>query len=93
MPRQKRIPQRLCVGCQEMKPKRELVRIVRTPDEKITVDPTGKMSGRGAYVCLSEECLSQAIKRKRLGRALERTIPEEVVQAIREELVRRCPKI
>ncbi|RJX20050.1 MAG: YlxR family protein [Ammonifex sp.] len=93
MARLKKIPQRLCVGCQEMKPKREMIRIVRTPEEQIAVDPTGKMSGRGAYVCPSEQCLTEALKRKRLGRALERTVSEQVVEAIREELMRRCPKM
>jgi hypothetical protein len=76
-----------------MKPKREMIRIVRTPEEKIAVDPTGKMSGRGAYICPSEQCLAEALKRKRLGRALERTVTEQVVEAIREELMRRCPKM
>ncbi len=93
MPPLKKIPQRLCVGCREMKPKREMIRIVRTPEEKIAVDPTGKMSGRGAYICPSEQCLAEALKRKRLGRALERTVTEQVVEAIREELMRRCPKM
>ncbi|MEW6182538.1 MAG: YlxR family protein [Bacillota bacterium] len=92
MPRPRKIPQRLCVGCREMKPKRELIRIVRTPEERIAVDPTGKMPGRGVYICPSERCLKEAIKGKRIGRALERALPEETVKAIREELIRQCPK-
>ncbi|MEW6172215.1 MAG: YlxR family protein [Bacillota bacterium] len=92
MPRPRKIPQRLCVGCREMKPKRELIRIVRTPGEQIAVDSTGKMPGRGVYICPSESCFNEAIKGKRLGRALERAVPEEIVEAIREELMRQCLK-
>uniref|UniRef100_A0A7C2I399 YlxR family protein n=1 Tax=Ammonifex degensii TaxID=42838 RepID=A0A7C2I399_9THEO len=92
MPRRKKIPQRQCVGCREMKPKKELVRVVRTPAAEILVDPTGKKSGRGAYICFAERCLNEAVKKKRLERALEQVVPEEVIETIREELVRRCPK-
>ncbi|MGQ9512310.1 RNase P modulator RnpM [Thermodesulfitimonas sp.] len=89
--RHKRVPLRQCVGCREMKPKKELIRIVRTPDGAILVDQTGKKSGRGAYICASPECINAAIKNKRLQRALERDIPTEIIDAIREELMRRCP--
>lgn len=92
LPRLKKIPQRQCVSCREMKPKMELVRIVRTPAGEILVDPTGKKSGRGAYICLSEQCLREAVKKKKLERALEQAVPEAVVEVIREEMVRRCPK-
>jgi predicted RNA-binding protein YlxR (DUF448 family) len=74
----KKIPMRQCLGCREMKPKRELIRVVRTPDGKITLDFKGKVSGRGAYVCHSAECLKKAVKTKALDRALEATIPEEI---------------
>ena len=57
---QKKIPQRMCVGCQEMKNKKELIRIVRTPESEILLDPTGKKSGRGAYVCPCEACVTKA---------------------------------
>ncbi|MEW6448228.1 MAG: YlxR family protein [Bacillota bacterium] len=92
MPRPKRVPQRQCVGCREMKPKKELIRVVRSPDGQITVDPTGKKSGRGAYICPSVDCLAGAVKGKRLQRALEHPVPEGVLEAIREELIGRCPK-
>lgn len=92
MQRPKRVPQRQCVGCREMKPKKELIRVVRTPGGQIAVDPTGKKSGRGAYICPSVDCLSGAVKGKRLQRSLEHPIPEEVLEAIREELIRRWPK-
>lgn len=61
-----------------MRPKRELVRIVRTPEREVTVDPTGKLSGRGAYVCPDESCLNAAVAGKRLERALQHPVPEEV---------------
>ncbi len=88
MPRVKKIPQRMCVGCQEMKPKRDMVRVVRTPDEKIEIDLTGKRSGRGAYICPQLECLDKALKGKRLDRALQRPITQEVIDALKQELVK-----
>lgn len=66
----KKLPQRTCLGCQTVRPKREMVRIVRTPDGEIELDPTGRKAGRGAYVCPSERCFRQMIKKKRLGKAL-----------------------
>lgn len=80
--KQRKIPMRMCVGCRELKPKRELLRVVRTPQDEITIDPTGKMSGRGAYVCKSPECLQRAIK----TRQLERAFSHEVSQAVYERL-------
>ena len=62
---------RMCVGCREMKPKKELLRVVRSPDGQVLLDLTGKKSGRGAYVCRSEACLMRAIKQRQLERALE----------------------
>jgi len=88
VPRVKKIPQRMCVGCQEMKPKRQLIRIVRTPEEKIEIDPTGKRSGRGAYICPEMECFNKAIKGKRLEKALQRPIAQEVLEALRQGLVK-----
>lgn len=75
---QRKVPMRTCVGCRTSRPKRELVRVVRTPDGDVTVDPTGKLSGRGAYVCPDVRCLEQALKAKRLERALQRPIPDDV---------------
>lgn len=79
----------MCVGCQEMKPKREMLRVVRTPEGEVLLDPTGKKSGRGAYVCPSEECLDRAVKTHRLERALGRELPSEVLALLRERVVAR----
>ncbi|MDD3653073.1 MAG: YlxR family protein [Desulfotomaculaceae bacterium] len=88
MPRVKKIPQRMCVGCQEMKPKKQLIRVVRTPEEKIELDDTGKRSGRGAYVCPEEECFIKALKGKRLEKALKCPIPPEIIDHLREKLMK-----
>ena len=64
--KQKKIPQRMCVGCQEMKNKKEMIRVVRSPNGEISIDATGKKPGRGAYICSSKECFAQAYKQKRL---------------------------
>ena len=82
----KKIPMRMCVGCREMKEKRELIRIVRTPEGEAILDPTGKRSGRGAYVCRQAECLKRAIRQKQLERQLEITLTEEVTEALASEL-------
>lgn len=82
----KKIPLRMCVGCQEMKPKKELVRIVRTPEEKFEIDPTGKKSGRGAYICPTGECLQKAIKGKRLEKAFKQPISQEIYDALQKNL-------
>ncbi len=86
--KQRKIPQRMCVGCKTMKAKRELVRVVRTPEGEVLVDLTGKKSGRGAYVCADESCLDQALKGDRLGRALEVKIEQPVADRLREEIKR-----
>ena len=80
--KQKKIPMRMCVGCRESKPKRELLRVVRTPAAQIELDFTGKMSGRGAYVCKSRECLQRAIKTKQLERALEHPVGPEIFERL-----------
>ena len=82
----KKIPMRMCVGCREMKPKRELIRVVRAPDGTVSMDPVGKKPGRGAYVCRCEACLKRAIKQKQLERQLEVQLTEEVAQALQHEL-------
>ena len=82
----KKIPMRMCVGCREMKPKRELVRIVRSPEGEVHVDMTSKAQGRGAYICPGIECLEKAQKTKGLERAFEQKIPAEVYQALRGEI-------
>lgn len=86
MPKPRKIPQRMCVGCREMKNKRGLLRIVRTPEGAIEVDITGKKAGRGAYVCPNIECLNQAIKRKSLHKALEKEIPQEILERLKGEI-------
>lgn len=80
---QKKIPQRMCVGCQEMKNKKELIRIVRTPESEILLDPTGKKSGRGAYVCPNEACVTKAYKEKRLEKSLKCAVDETVYESLK----------
>ena len=82
----KKVPRRMCSGCGEMKPKRELVRAVKSPDGEISLDLTGKKSGRGAYVCKNMDCLKKARKAKRFERAFSCAIPDEVYQRMEEEL-------
>ena len=82
MARMRKLPLRMCVGCREMKIKKELIRIVRSPDGEILVDSTGKKSGRGAYVCPDLQCFNKAVKSKSIHKALEHDIPEEVIVAI-----------
>ncbi|OIO88950.1 MAG: DUF448 domain-containing protein [Candidatus Aquicultor secundus] len=82
----KKLPQRTCTGCREIKPKKALIRIVRTPEKNIIVDPTGKANGRGAYICPRKECLEAAIKSKRLSKALEVEIRPEELKKLEEEL-------
>lgn len=82
----KKIPLRMCTGCMEMKPKKELIRIVKSPEGDVSVDLTGKKSGRGAYICRSKECLEKAFKTKRLSRNLDVIISEEVAEELKEEL-------
>lgn len=78
----KKIPMRMCVGCREMKEKKLLIRVVRSPEGEVSLDPGGKKSGRGAYVCRNAECLKRAIKQKQLERQLDVTLPAETVEAL-----------
>lgn len=80
----KKIPMRKCVATQEQFPKKELIRIVRTPEQKVEIDVSGKMNGRGAYLKKSMEALELAKKRKALARALECEIPEEIYTKLEE---------
>ena len=82
----KKIPMRQCLGCREMKPKRELLRVVRSPEGEVSLDTRGKKPGRGAYVCPNADCLKKAIKTRALSRALETEIPEEVMHRLAAEL-------
>ena len=86
MPKVKKIPQRQCVGCREMKDKKSLLRVVRSPEGQVSLDFGGKKPGRGAYVCHNVECLRKARKPRALERAFEVTIPPEVYDAMEAEL-------
>jgi len=83
----KKIPLRICTGCGESKPKKELIRILRTPEEEIVVDTTGKKNGRGAYICCSVDCLHKAMKSRGLERSLKVEIPKELFDTLEKELV------
>jgi len=82
----KKIPQRQCIGCGEMKNKKEMIRVIKTPEDIILLDTTGKKNGRGAYLCKSEECFLKAVKSKGLERSLKVNIPTEVYEELKKEL-------
>ena len=84
--KERKIPIRQCLGCNEHKPKAEMIRVVRSPEGEISLDTKGKKSGRGAYVCFSVKCLNKARKSKRIDRALDCTIPEEVYDEMEARL-------
>ena len=83
---QKKIPQRQCMGCRERKAKKEMIRVVRGTDGTVSLDLSGKLNGRGAYICPDSECLKKAQKAKSLERALEVPIPEEVYARLQKEM-------
>ena len=87
---QKKIPMRQCLGCREMKPKKELIRVVRSPEGAVSIDFRGKMPGRGAYVCPREECLSKAVKSRALERAFGVKLPEALYDTLAKELKSRA---
>jgi predicted RNA-binding protein YlxR (DUF448 family) len=84
--KQKKIPQRKCIACQDRDAKRDLVRIVKNKEGQIFLDKTGKANGRGAYICNCVECLNKAIKSKALSRAFKMEVPEEVYESLRKEI-------
>lgn len=84
--RPKKIPMRMCTGCGEMKPKKELVRVVKSPEGEVSLDLTGKKPGRGAYVCKSAECLRKARKSRRFEKAFSMKIPDEIYDTMEKEL-------
>ncbi len=84
----KKIPMRMCTGCGEMKPKKELIRVVKSPEGVISLDKTGRSPGRGAYICPDLECLKKARKAKRIERVFELPIPEEVYDTLEKELIK-----
>lgn len=83
----KKTPQRQCIGCGEMKNKKEMLRIIKTTEEEILIDITGKKNGRGAYVCKSSQCFNKAVKSKGLERSLKVAIPREVYEELEKELI------
>lgn len=82
----KKIPLRQCIGCGEMKPKKEMIRVIKTPEDAIMIDATGKKNGRGAYICPSGECLKKAIKSKGLERSFKMSIPKDVYDQLTKEM-------
>lgn len=84
----KKVPLRKCIGCSEMKPKKDLIRVIRTPESVIEIDFTGRKNGRGAYLCRNENCLNRAIKTKQLNRSLQAEITEDILIRIKKELMK-----
>ena len=82
----RKVPMRKCVGCNEMKSKKELIRILKTPEEEILLDITGRKNGRGAYLCKNPECLVMAARNKGLERSLGMKIPEEIYENLKKEI-------
>ena len=82
----KKIPMRQCIGCGEMKPKKEMLRVIKTAEEEIMLDTTGRKNGRGAYLCPNSECLKKAIKGKGLERSFKMSIPKEVYEILTKEM-------
>jgi len=87
---QRKIPMRQCTGCREMKPKKELIRVVRSAEGQVSIDAGGKKSGRGAYICNDMNCLKKAIKSKALERAFEVEIPQEVYESLQSQMEVEC---
>ena len=81
-----KIPMRQCTGCREMKSKKEMIRVLKTPEDEIVLDTTGRKNGRGAYVCPSIECLDKAIRNHGIERSLKTSVPEEVYEDLTKEL-------
>ncbi len=82
----KKIPMRMCIGCREMKPKRELIRIVKTPEGEIKLDTTGKLNGRGAYICPDSECLKRVRKANGLAHNFSQKVEPSVYDSLEDEL-------
>lgn len=82
----KKVPLRKCVGCGEMKSKKEMMRVLKTTEGEFVLDATGKKNGRGAYLCFSKECLEKAVKSKGLERSFQQSIPKEVYEKLEKEM-------
>lgn len=83
----RKIPKRMCTGCMEMKPKKELIRVVRNKEGEVFIDFTGKKAGRGAYICKDLSCLEKSIKAKRLSKGLETDISDEIYSKLKDEII------
>lgn len=83
----RKIPLRQCTGCGEMKSKKEMIRVIKTKENEIKIDATGRQNGRGAYMCCSSDCFKKAVKNKGLERSLKTSIPKEVYEQLEKELV------
>ena len=86
MSNNKKVPMRKCVGCQEMKSKKEMMRVLKTSEDTFELDATGKKNGRGAYLCFSKECFEKAVKNKGLERSFKQAIPKEVYERLEKEM-------
>ena len=84
-----KIPMRQCLGCREMKPKKELIRVVRSPEGEISLDFRGKKNGRGAYICPDPVCLKKAMKSRALERAFSAAVPQEIYESLLKEMEER----
>lgn len=82
----RKIPMRQCIGCREMKSKKEMIRVIKTPEDEIMIDATGRKNGRGAYICPSRDCLARAIKSKGLERSFKMSIPTDVYDQLTKEM-------
>lgn len=82
----KKIPLRQCIGCSEMKSKKEMIRVLKTAEEEIVLDTTGRKNGRGAYICPSMDCFKKAVKNKGLERSFKMAIPKEVYETLEKEM-------
>ena len=82
----KKVPLRQCIGCQEMKSKKEMIRVIKTAEDEIMLDATGRKNGRGAYLCPSMECFKKAVKGKGLERSFKMAIPKEVYETLEKEM-------
>lgn len=88
MSQSRKVPMRKCIGCQEMKSKKEMLRVIRTPEEELVIDTTGRKNGRGAYLCHSTACFDLARKNRGLERSLKMAIPPEIYDSLKKEIER-----
>ncbi len=86
MAQTKKVPMRKCIGCQEMKNKKEMIRILHTPQDELVIDTTGRKNGRGAYLCFSADCFEKAVKSRGLERSLKRSISPEIYESLKKEI-------